>query len=379
MNKMKNYNLAFFMTEGVSLGTWNKVGMLLREIEPYNILASYLNEIYIFTYGDKSELKYQKYFKSNIKIIYKETALPSFVYSFLLPIINWHIIEKCHFLKTNQMRGSQAAVIANIFSRRSNLIARTGYTWSIFAKDKNKIIQFLVKFLEKIVYNQAKFAFVTSKEDKQYLIKKYKTKDQKIKVISNYINTDQFKPQHDIIKNNKLIYIGRLNKQKNLFNLMKSLKNIGLTLDIIGSGELKEDLEKLAVELKVQVNFLGNLPNKELPNILNQYGIFILPSLYEGMPKTLLEAMSCGLACIGANVSGIKEVIKHNETGILCGNSVSDLRKAILDLINNTNKQKQLGENAREFILNNFSLNTQIKKEIDIYLQIINETNKTNN
>ena len=66
MSKLKNYNLGLFLTHGMSLRAWDDVGILSREIEPYNILADYFNKIYIFTYGDKKELDYQHHLASNI-------------------------------------------------------------------------------------------------------------------------------------------------------------------------------------------------------------------------------------------------------------------------------------------------------------------------
>jgi glycosyltransferase involved in cell wall biosynthesis len=134
---------------------------------------------------------------------------------------------------------------------------------------------------------------------------------------------------------------------------------------------LKEKLENFAEEKKVAVNFLGTISNSSLPEILNRYEIFILPSLYEGMPKTLLEAMSCGLACIATNVPGSHEVVGNNYSGLLSETSPESLRKNIQELKNNRELQKKLGENARRFILENFSLSTQINKEINIYEKLV--------
>ena len=206
------------------------------------------------------------------------------------------------------------------------------------------------------------------KVDKKYLIEEYKIPKNKISVIANYIDTDIFRPNLKITKlENRLIFVGRLSSQKNLPSLIKALSGLNLSLDLIGEGKQKEELKKLAESEKVSVNFFGTIPNFKLPEILNRYRIFILPSLYEGMPKTLLEAMSCNLACIATNVPGSREVIQNGKNGLLAETSSASLRENILKLINNLEFQKTLGENAREFILKNFSLKTQIQKELSIY------------
>ncbi len=116
------------------------------------------------------------------------------------------------------------------------------------------------------------------------------------------------------------------------------------------------------------VRFLRHkVPNAEIPDILNQYAVYALPSRFEGMPKTLLEAMSCGLACVGTNVAGTKELITHGETGLLAELNEDSLREQITRLMKDAKLQHELGANARQFIINNYSLNEGIKKEIGVY------------
>ena len=127
-----------------------------------------------------------------------------------------------------------------------------------------------------------------------------------------------FRSLNEEKKKKSICFVGRLSEQKNLFSLVEATVGTQCTLTIIGSGNQKEDLEKYAKEKGIKAEFIGNIPNNELPKILNQYEIFLLPSLYEGMPKALLEAMACGLPCIGTYVEGIREIIKHKENGYLC-------------------------------------------------------------
>ncbi|HEC93684.1 MAG TPA: glycosyltransferase, partial [Candidatus Atribacteria bacterium] len=115
------------------------------------------------------------------------------------------------------------------------------------------------------------------------------------------------------------------------------------------------------------VEFGGSIPNKDLPIELNKSEIFILPSFFEGNPKALLEAMSCGLACIGTDVEGIREVIKHKENGYLCKTDPKSIKEAILEILNDRELETKISQNARKAILENFSLEKILEKEIKIY------------
>ncbi|MCD4694409.1 glycosyltransferase [bacterium] len=370
---LKDYNLGFFMTEGLSLERWYEIGMFHREIEPYNKLAKHFNKIYFFTYGNNKDKEFNKYFESNIEIVPLGIKIPfiplNFLIAFLFPLLKYNYIKKCHFIKFNQMKGSQAGVIVKKINKKIIFVSRSGYVWSLFAQKKNKYFK-IAKFIEKLVYKNCDISFVASSSDKRYIEKEYNPN--KIDVIPNFINIDKFKSDRGVEKyQNRILFVGRLNKQKNLFALMEALKGTEVGLDIIGSGELKDELEGRAKKFEVKINFLGNFPNSELPVLLNRYEIFVLPSHYEGTPKTLLEAMSCGLLCLATNVEGSRDIVQDGINGIISETDYKDLRGKIIYLVENKNNLEDLREKARTFIEENYSLDEQIKKEIKIYKDFI--------
>lgn len=370
--------MGFFLTEKMSLKNWDKAGILTREIAPYNILAQYFKKIYLFTYDGREELHYAKYLAPNIEIVYKKWRMRARDYRWLLPFLNWKKVRECNFWKTNQLK-ARAALVAKIIKPRGKLILRTGWTQSLFqVKQKGKADKKII-WWERIAYALADAALVTSEGDRQYLLEKYKIKPEKIEVIANYIDTDKFAPETSDKHDRRITYSGKIEEQKNLNTLIRALEGTDIALDIIGgpmdekSELLKKELERLAEGLKVELTFTGRRPNDELPKLLNKYKIYVLPSLYEGMPKSLLEAMSMGLACIGTRVEGTKEIIKDGETGLLTENNFEDIRKKILSIINDDDRQRKLGESARRFVVDNFSLKTQINKEINIYEKLISK------
>jgi len=368
MRNLKQKTLALFFTYRISLKVWEKIGNLTREIKPYKELANYFNEIYFFTYGDKEELKYQKIFSKNIKIFPKKWNLPSIFYSLFLPFFYKNELKKVDILKTNQMSGSWVAVIAKWLYKKK-LVVRCGYEWLSFLENQKKPLwkRIVAKFIEKIAYKDADKIILTSEKDKRFVVKKFEIKPEKVEVIPNYIDIDLFKPLNLLKEKNNLIFVGRLEEEKNLFNLIEAIAMLPVKLVIVGRGSLKEKLKSFAKEKNAKVEFKESIPNEKLPEELNKSEIFILPSFYEGCPKVLLEAMACGLPCIGTNVEGIKDIIKHRENGYLCEPDAKSIKKAILEILNDKNLKEKISQNARKTILEKFSLEKILEKEIKIY------------
>lgn len=359
--------LGLFFTTGVSLKTWEKVGIIDREIRPYQELAKYFDEILLFTYGDKDDLKYKNLLLGNINILPKKKNIPNLIYSLLLPFLYRKELKKIDVLKTNQMIGSWSAVIAKMFFKKK-LVVRQGYQWS--TRESSKLIKPIICFLEKLAYKNANAIIVSSKEDKQYIQEKYSISAERINYIPNYVDTNLFKPL-DIGKENRICFVGRLEKEKNLFNLIKAVSGLGTKLIIFGNGSLKDKLTSLLPLSSSNVEFRRNIPNKDLSKELNKSKLFVLSSFYEGCPKALLEAMACGLPVVGTDVHGINEIIEHKENGYLCGTDVASIKKAIIEVLNDKKLQEKMGINARKTILQNFSLERNITKEIKVYDKIL--------
>lgn len=288
------------------------------------------------------------------------------LYSFLLPIINQKKIDECNILKTNQINGSWTAVFSKILYKKP-LVIRTGYTASKNDLEAKKILSFFKhSMMERFAYFFSDIAVVTSETQLEYITQRYQLKS--VIIVPNYVDVNFFEPvKKDKIKD--IIFVGRLHKEKNLISLINAVAKTPHSLDIYGQGPLKNEIEAQIKKLgkEKQIKLCGIVPNCKLPTILNQYSIYVLPSHYEGLPKTLLEAMSCELCCIGTDVTGIREVIKHNKNGWLVKTDEESIKKSINLLINNTSLRKKLGKNARETIKKKFSLQKVIKKETQIY------------
>lgn len=371
MQGLKQKTLALFFTHGVSLKIWDEIGILDREIKPYIKLSECFSQIYFFTYGDKTDLEYQKLLPSNIKIFPKKRNISSKIYSILLPFFYRKELKNTDILKTNQMNGAWAAVLIKWLYKKK-LVVRCGYEWLSFVKKQNSAWwkKRLIYFIERIVYKAADKIILTSEESKSFIIDKLGVDKEKIRVIPNYIDTDLFSPLLLRKEKGRVILVGRLAKEKNLFNLIEAVNGLPIKLVVFGRGPLEKRIKNFSKEKRAEVEFRGVIPNQELSQELNKSEAFILPSLHEGCPKTLLEAMGCGLPCIGTNVQGIREVIKHRENGYVCDVDTGSIRKAILNVLEDKELQERIGQNARKTILKGFSLEKILEKEIAAYIAL---------
>ncbi|MEK7103903.1 MAG: glycosyltransferase [Patescibacteria group bacterium] len=363
--------LALFFTCGMSLEKWAKIGSLSREIKPYQMLAKKFDQVYFFTYGSKKDLNFSNELGEKITILPKKNNIPNCLYGFLMPFFYWQALKGIDVLKTNQMAGAIPAVIAKLIFKKK-LIVRNGYEWlNVLIKEKKAFWKKTIAHIwEKIAYKTADIVIFTSQKDKDFAKEKFNVPERKIRIVPNYIDTGLFKPQSIEKESARIVFVGRLSKEKNLFNLIEGALGLNARLVFIGQGNLRDELERFAKEKSVAVEFLGSLANDKLPEELNKAEIFVLPSLYEGCPKALLEAMACGLPCIATDVEGIKEVITHKENGYLCKTDSQSIRQALNDVLANKELMEKIGQKARATILENFSLEKIIEKESSLFLDL---------
>lgn len=369
--------LGFFFSRNMSIESWERLGLLDREklIYEKHINNKNIKKIYWFTYGVNDYL-YKDKLNKDIEIISMPKLFNSrvgkLIYSFLLVFIQKKYIKKCDILKTDQMDGSWSAVLSKIFYKKK-LLVRTGFTLSIFIKKNRNLFKETVSILmEKFAYNFADYSTVSSQESFDYVRIKYKVDINKIEKINNYIDTEKFRKILSSKPIDRFIFIGRLEKQKNIFNLLNAIKELNIGLDIYGEGSLKKELLEIVRINNLDVFFKGKVKNAELPKILNEYKYYILPSYYEGMPKTLLEAMACGVCSIGTNAPGIKEIINDEINGYLIdGFDSKDIVKKIEYIIKQDNSS--IVKESIEYIKKYFSLEIYVVKEKNIFKRLLSE------
>ena len=362
----KKIKLILFLTSKSSIARWNELGTLNRELYLYKKIYHKNIETEVVSYGGNRDYNLRKKIKPIIahSLLWEDDEqklLENLVKKYK------NVFTKADLFKTNQVKGSEIALkIGNYFKKP--VIVRAGYLPSRHPKPGDEST---IKKAEKYNFAKSTICFVTTEDNKKYLIKKYNIVKGKIFVVPNYVDYSIFKPIK-VNKNYDISYVGRGSEEKNvmlILNTLLSLKKEGLSLRVlmIGSCSRKDTLRDFSKRNKLDVEWMGSIPNEKLPYYLNQSKIFILPSRYEGHPKALLEAMSCGLACIGTNVEGIRNVIKNMDNGLLSKSNIKDLSHNIKLLISNKKLRKTIGKKAREYVKINFSFKDLTKKEMGLY------------
>ncbi len=370
MENLKSKNLGFFMNYFSSLKNWDDSGIFSREIASYIKLSEEFNHIYIFSYGRENDLKFQKQLPKNITIVQKKLPLPDALYEFLLPFIEWKSIKKCDILKTNQNSGAIAPAIAKLLLRKK-LIVRSGYIGSLNAELYH--YPFYAKayywLAESLSYRVCDKAFATTMDNCKILLKKYPFLKNKLIEMNNFIDTDLFK-KIEIPKSYDVIYVARLNKDKYHTAILEAAKDMEWRILFIGQGGEKLMIEEIAKKYNINLSIIDRVSNSQLPEYYNASKICAFPSLHEGNPKALLEAMSCELPVVAFSVLGVANLIKNRETGLISAISSQEMKTNISILLNDQSLSDSIGKNSRKFILDNFCFSTLIKKEINIYNEL---------
>ncbi|MDI6644161.1 MAG: glycosyltransferase family 4 protein [Methanobacteriaceae archaeon] len=192
-------------------------------------------------------------------------------------------------------------------------------------------------------------------------------------VIGNGVDENVFFPINNK-SDDYLLYVGRLDYRKGIFDLIEASKLLddNLKIYIAGSGDLSVKLSKLIKNKNKNINLLGHVEGDSLIKLYQNAKMLIFPSHYEGLPTVLLESMACGLPVITSNIPAHKDLIKDNQNGLLTekGNP-KDIAKKINILINDNDLREKLGKNARQTIEKKFTWNIIGKKYEEIYKEIV--------
>lgn len=149
-----------------------------------------------------------------------------------------------------------------------------------------------------------------------------------------------------------------------------------MRLVIAGDGSLKKSLQNVARDLGVDglTTFLGFVPNDRVPQLLNTFSIFVVPSVTpsESFGVAAVEASSCGLPIVASRIGGLPEVVRDKVTGILVPpRDVSALAGAIEELLKNQSLCDSLGEAGRKFVLEHFEWSENAGRMEQVYASLL--------
>ena len=181
------------------------------------------------------------------------------------------------------------------------------------------------------------------------------------------------------IKHSVVGTIAHLEEHKGLKYLLKAASLLlasrsDISFLFVGEGTLKGELKKLCVDLKIEKDVIFAGERSDIPGLLFSIDIFVLPSLREGLPLAILEAMACGKPVIATNVGGIPEVLKDGENGILVSPKDPEaLYRAMNELLDNRKKREKMGRKGKRVCDESFRAKIMVENIEGLYDFFINK------
>jgi glycosyltransferase involved in cell wall biosynthesis len=190
------------------------------------------------------------------------------------------------------------------------------------------------------------------------------------------VATELFSPG-DERHGNRLLFVGRLNKQKGLELLLHALSRIpgsDLQLDVIGDGDDREALQAVAQALGIgdRVTWHGALPQPKLVDFYRRATALVVPSVDEGLGLVAVEAQLCETPVVAFDSGGLPDIIQHDRTGVLVKDvDAGALAAALVSLLERDDRGAALGAAARLHALATFAPESVARRYADIYRSAI--------
>jgi len=308
----------------------------------------------------------------------KALELPCFIldkgegfnYSLVFKLSRLFRKEKIHLVNSHDVGATLFAAPAARLARIRKVI----HVDHSQIKNKKKFL-FIYSWILK---NQVTFSITVSKDLEELLISAFGVDDERVMTIPNGIDVETFSENQDISylldefelgKDEKVIgSIGRLTEVKGMKYLLEAFKKVLVRvpesrLFIVGEGELRGDLEELAGTLQIRGKVVFTGIREDIPALLNLFDLFALPSLWEGQPLTIIEAMAAGKPVVATDVGGSSEILNSGEYGILVPPADSDaLARSILKMLEEREFAQKFGNDARKYSIAELSSIPMVRK-----------------
>lgn len=240
---------------------------------------------------------------------------------------------------------------------------------------------------DKVEIDRADKVIAVSNFVKNSVISTYKVPESKVETIYNGVSWKEYlcnqseieevRRTYELSNEPVILYVGRLEKRKNLEFLIKAFKLVvektKCKLIIAGCGKqlsLKEITFSLGINKHVILT--GFVEDYNLKRLYNVCNVFVLPSRMEGFGLTLLEAMAAAKPVVASNIGGIPELVKNGINGILVNpNNLEELATALMFLLDNSELAKNIGLRNREYVAKNFSWEKTAKMTNELYERIL--------
>jgi len=238
-----------------------------------------------------------------------------------------------------------------------------------------------------VLRRQVAYSITVSEDLRRFLISKFGLEAERIVTIPNGIDIDRFAGERDTsylyrefgidAKARIIGSVGRLTEQKGMRYLIEAFGAINreapdARLVIVGDGELRGRLEELANVLSIRDKVVFTGIRKDMPELLDLFEIFVLPSLWEGQPLTIVEAMAAGKPIVATDVGGNAEILESGRYGVIVPpESPAALADAVLGLLRDQSAAGQMGADARAYCARELSSVSMVRRYERVYKAVL--------
>jgi glycosyltransferase involved in cell wall biosynthesis len=214
---------------------------------------------------------------------------------------------------------------------------------------------------------------------------------EQIRFIANGIDTEKFSQGRPILKalpqlqGKRVVgFVGRLVREKGLAYLMQAAQSVlvddsRIAFVLAGDGPFRKELFSIAKELKIENDVFLLGPRSDLADVYASMDVFVLPSLIEGMPMVVLEAMAAGKPILATRVGGIPQLLQDGKCGILVNaEDASELALALKQLLASPTLCEELGRQGQKRVGTEFSATVMARSYLEMYRNCLRPEHASN-
>jgi glycosyltransferase involved in cell wall biosynthesis len=348
------------------LGELARTGQHTRLIDGYlRPYARAFDEVRYFSYLVESLEAYTDDAELRRRVrLFPGASWHPWAYAFALPFRYRHALGSCDVLRVFQVTGVIPALVAR---RLFGVPFVTTYGFWYGRLARSRVSGFLSRLVTSAGLAAASAVIVTTPELGDEVRARHPRA--RIELVPNGVDTTAFRPPAPRPGGARLLYAGRLSEEKQLDTLLDAAAKLAARHDVrvtlVGDGPARAALAAQARAGGLDVTFRPFVDHRQLPGVLGESDVFVLPSRTEGHPKILLEAMACGRPCVASAVGGNRAIVADGETGLLFPpGDAGALADRVERLLRDQQLAASLGARARAEIAARYDLGILVAREI---------------
>jgi glycosyltransferase involved in cell wall biosynthesis len=338
--------------------------------------AKVADEVRYFSYFDErlADFTADPRVLARVRVYPKPRGVPPRAYATLMPLLLGRALAECRVVRVEQFTGVLPALLTRLLHGRP-FVVTYGYDYDTVAEATGAAWKrWYFEWLRRIALPRAAGIIVPNPELRDRLQARWP--GARYLDVPNGVDVAQFAPAAHGADGREVptvLYVGRLSAEKNLLRLVEAVARIGdasIRLALVGDGPMAPHLAERARAEHVRLELMGVVPHHRLPALFAQSDCFVLPSLTEGHPKALIEAMSCGMACAVSDRGGNRLLVRDGDTGLRFDpEDVVAMAGCIRRLLTDRTLAARLGKAARERMLADYDIHRLMEREIGFVLE----------